>query len=293
MDANFLQKEERSGFLVTTERKALWQVELGLLGELERVCKKYNIQYYADGGTLLGAVRHHGFIPWDDDIDVQMHAEDYNKLCEVAEKEFTYPYFFQTYQSEKGFGPFHAKLRDCRTTGQTQYEKENCPSWHRGIFLDIFPLYYIPKKRMKYRWQCLCLNSLKVLIAGYELEERRKFHKSMLTTLDPRRLLWCICSVFTNHRRICDRYTRIAGWEKTKTEMVGVTSFAPGNCKLIWPARLFDEVIDLPFEDRSIQAPVAYDERLRIQYGDYMIEVRNGATHSDLTWDASKPYTEG
>ena len=86
-----MREEVRDEFLVTTERKKIWGVELQLLNELLRVCNKHNIKVYVFAGTLLGAVRHKGFIPWDDDADVCLLHDDYVKLCKVAPKEFKVP----------------------------------------------------------------------------------------------------------------------------------------------------------------------------------------------------------
>ena len=77
----FLEEEERDGYLVSAEMKKIWAVELDLLNEFMRVCKEHDIRWFADGGTILGAIRHNGMIPWDDDIDVCMYREDYEKLC--------------------------------------------------------------------------------------------------------------------------------------------------------------------------------------------------------------------
>ena len=91
----FLDEEVRNGYTVTSKAKRAWAVQIDLLIKLDEVCKKYGLRYFADSGTLLGAARDHGFIPWDDDIDVTMLRADYEKLKEVADKEFEYPYFYQ------------------------------------------------------------------------------------------------------------------------------------------------------------------------------------------------------
>ena len=92
----FFDEEIRDGYKVSREMKKIWAVELDLLNELNRVCNKHNIRCMAWAGTMLGAIRHKGFIPWDDDIDIMLFRDDYEKLCEIAPSEFTYPYFFQT-----------------------------------------------------------------------------------------------------------------------------------------------------------------------------------------------------
>ena len=85
---NYLEDEVRDGFYVPSMIKRTWAVELDVLAEVDRICRKHNIKYYAEWGTLLGAVRHGGFIPWDDDLDIAMQRNDYIRFCEVAPHEF-------------------------------------------------------------------------------------------------------------------------------------------------------------------------------------------------------------
>ena len=94
---NIERDEMRSGFLVTSHRKKLWNVQIGLIKEFERICKKHNLKWWACGGTLLGAARHKGFIPWDDDVDVAMLRPDYNKFLDIAADEIKYPYFLDNW----------------------------------------------------------------------------------------------------------------------------------------------------------------------------------------------------
>ena len=85
---DFLNEETRDGFLVTQSTKAIWAIELDLLNEFMHVCEENNLSYYAIGGTLLGAIRHRGFIPWDDDIDIAMKREEYEKLHDTFNSVF-------------------------------------------------------------------------------------------------------------------------------------------------------------------------------------------------------------
>ena len=93
---DFWKEEERCDYKVSKEMKQIWAVELDLLHMFDTVCKKHQLRYFASDGTLLGAIRHHGFIPWDDDIDIAMLREDYDKLCKIGPAEFKHPYFFQS-----------------------------------------------------------------------------------------------------------------------------------------------------------------------------------------------------
>ena len=117
IDKDFFKEEVRCNYTVSSKMKKVWAVELDMLKKIEEICDKYEITYYADSGTLIGVVRHNGFIPWDDDIDIVMKRDDYNKFLDVAEKELKYPYFLQTAYTDKGYCRAHAQLRNSSTTG--------------------------------------------------------------------------------------------------------------------------------------------------------------------------------
>lgn len=123
----------------------IWDVELDLLEKFKSICEKYELNYFASCGTLLGAARHKGFIPWDDDIDVFLLWSDYKKLMERASAECDYPYFFQSIYTERDAMPSACRLRRSDTTGFTRWEYENVgPEYDRGVLIDIFPLFYVP-----------------------------------------------------------------------------------------------------------------------------------------------------
>ena len=131
------EEEIRDGYLVTERVKKIWYTEINLLIAFDRMCKEHNLKYSVCYGTLLGAIRHKGFIPWDDDIDVFMMRDDYNKMLKIAPNYFKEPYFFQSAYTDVMVWGF-SKLRDSRTTA---IEFDNMKEqFNQGIFIDIFPL---------------------------------------------------------------------------------------------------------------------------------------------------------
>lgn len=134
---SFFREEVRSDFLVTTERKKIWAIELDLLQKFDVECRKYGLRYWLSAGSLLGAIRHGGFIPWDDDLDVEMPREDYEKFILMA-SEFADPYFLQIPGEDAEYFYSFAKLRNSRTSAVSK--KFAYSSMNQGIFLDIFPV---------------------------------------------------------------------------------------------------------------------------------------------------------
>ena len=85
-DEHFFEEEEREGFVVSSMMKKAWAAQLEVLAEVDKICRKYDIQYFADWGTLIGAIRHKGFIPWDDDMDIAMKREGYLKFLKHTDE---------------------------------------------------------------------------------------------------------------------------------------------------------------------------------------------------------------
>lgn len=147
----------RDGFLVSGRQKRIWNVELNLLAEFADICSRYGLRWQMDYGTLLGAVRHGGFIPWDDDVDVTMPRADYERLQGIMADLQEYQdcmgkYFFQTCYTDNTDNTF-AKLRDCRTTAICRDRKQEGRC--QGIWIDIFPLDAVPDgtARMDRIWE--------------------------------------------------------------------------------------------------------------------------------------------
>jgi len=119
-------------------------IMLEMLVEFDAICQKHNLQYWLDSGTLLGAVRHQGFIPWDDDIDLSMPVEDYNKFLEIGASELSKNIFFQTKETDPNFKFDYMKLRSNKASIVEFHEKDREIAYHQGVFVDIFPMLTLP-----------------------------------------------------------------------------------------------------------------------------------------------------
>lgn len=184
---SFLQEEEREGYLVSAKMKELWAVQLDLLCEFDRVCKKYNLKYILEHGTLLGAIRHKGYIPWDDDLDVSMLREDYDKLVEVGAKEFREPYFFQN-RDYNGYDTALARLRRSGTTFIMMANTKHNTSYNQGIFIDIFVFDKMPNnKHDVYR---IGRESYEAFLRMYALSHRPRLHDGNIFPLNLARYLY-------------------------------------------------------------------------------------------------------
>ena len=124
-------------------------VMLEMLKVFDGICQRHKLQYWLDAGTLLGAVRHRGFIPWDDDLDVCMPRQDYEQFLEIAQKELPMGMFFQTRKTDKKLRWKWIKLRDNFSTLVQRTENGKRIKYHQGIFIDIFPYDLVNKDFLK------------------------------------------------------------------------------------------------------------------------------------------------
>ena len=277
------------GFTVTEKRKKVWAVQLEMVREFISICEKYNLVYFASSGTLIGCIRHSGYIPWDDDIDLMMLRKDYEKFLEVAAKELPAHYFLQHYSTEKNYPNGHIQIRDNRTScfltnGYNDLKSgKNC-----GIFIDIFPMDFVPdnpEKRAKQAKKVLLLRRLamsKVYGGGRGV-------KSLIKKIAVRTYF-----IFHNLQKTIEKIDKLAVGKGEKTDTVALFTFCPGYEKNVWDASLFSNAVQHKFEDFTMAMPEDYDAVLRIEYGDYMQipEVKGISMHGSCFFDTDKPYSE-
>lgn len=248
-----------------TDRRTLQLDELTVLEELDRICKKHGLRYFLTAGTLLGAVRHKGFIPWDDDIDVAMPREDYDRLAKLCEREgeLAEGFFYQSEKTERLHTFFFAKIRKDGTE-VTEHLLEGVDI-HNGCYVDIFPLDKCPKipalAKLYFKTiQMLNCAIISKVSADFK-DEYKPFTRFVFkcVRLLPfgalralRRFVRWFYSVFSTGKLWCT----VAGSHGFPRE-----SYLPG-----W----FGGEVMLEFEGKEYPAPIGYKELLTNMYGDYM-----------------------
>lgn len=290
----FLKEEIRCGHTVTAQMKEIWAVELDLLVEFQRVCEKYNLKYYASGGTLLGAVRHKGFIPWDDDLDVEMFREDYNKLCEIGPKEFKKPYVFQNEYTESGSIRGASKLRNSQTTAMYRHEKRKCyAGYDKGIFIDIFPLDSIlddpikqeKKKKKADKW----CNAYLTCIDIYFHCQHNRNSRAAKTKEFLRPILYYPCK--WSKTWLHKKYEKACSFGNSP-ETKKVAIYCIFLQRTIHHQRDFQEPVLCDFEFMKIHIPNNAEKILTEGFGDWHQFVKGGSLHGNnsLIFDTNKPY---
>lgn len=289
---SFYQEEERCGYVVSAHMKKVWAVELDLLYQLQQVCEKYGIQYYASGGTILGAERHKGFIPWDDDIDIMMLRDQYDLLCTHAD-EFEDPYFFQICETDKGYFRGHAQLRNSNTTGVLVEEVKKDVPFNQGIFIDIFPLDNVIRNRKLWNKQMKRIDQYREqakklyrTTEGFDPENASKLRKAahLVAPLVSKVYSWQ--DAYEKFDEECRKYNDLP------TKYVGKISFQPYGIKMYDYRSEFEGTEYLDFEMLKVPVPAGYKVHLRRQYGDYSKFVIGTADHGKLILDPDIPYKE-
>lgn len=283
-----LSKETICGYEISAKMKRVWAMELNMVQRFVEVCEQYGLSYRIMGGTLLGAVRHKGFIPWDNDIDLAMPRKDFNKLLEVGPTAFEKPLFFQTPVSEKArFFCTYVKIRDERGTAASEIEYKkgiNC-----GMFIDVFCLDEIPDGKLARRWYARKLNEISKM-------QRFCFGKPLnggFVASVKHAMQWLVY-ILVYHSPDAARLFRIYHEYAEKyagkhCKQVAHLDFGYKK-KFVWNKDDWKGMVMLDFEDVKLAAPQGYKAILTTQYGDYMQLPDDKSTHDYFKFDPDIAY---
>lgn len=244
-------------------------IELAILNYFDDICKKNNLKYFLAYGTLLGAVRHHGFIPWDDDIDVFMPRKDYNKLVEILKNDSHEFFKLVSYEINKDFTSPLPKIIDSRTILIQNYsfiEKVDL-----GIYIDIFILDGLGTSytdAVQFYQE-----GYKNLIGWYRADSKifppdsNNFLKDIIKGL--RNAFYKFNGISYYLNKIAKHGNEISFYDSNFVAQMSITENIDISRK-IWKKELFDEIVLLPFEGCFYPAPKKYNDLLSVFYGDFM-----------------------
>ena len=241
--------------------------------EIEKVCERHNLRMCAGYGTVLGALRHQGFIPWDDDMDLLMPREDYDKLIQLYADEL--PQNYKIYAPNSKNGPIYrfAKVIDINTKFVSPGGKDDVTN---GVFIDIFPLEYIPQNRIVFKWRNIYTRFLLLTAACVEQREcKNSFYKRLMCSSLQGTLIYKIRDVIGcifGWRNTIDWYNRIDNYTFYKKSSIGVNIPTDGGLKKsLNPFRIdsYFPAKKIKFDDIEILVPRDAEDYLVHNYGNW------------------------
>ena len=291
-EIDFFRDEIRCGFYIPTAIKQAWWVQLNVLKEIDKVCKKHDIHYFANWGTLLGAVRHGGFVPWDDDLDIGMCREDYRRFREVADAELPAEYSIHDYERQEDHWLFLARVvNNKRICFDPDYlnAHHNFP-WLIGI--DIFIkdyLYDDPVKEKERDDEVMHIIAVadgiveeKIPLAVKEkwlAEFEEKYNVVIDRTLDKR-------SIGVELYRLAEKQISRLTAKDSHTMGQVFPLIIKGHKAL--PPDYYEKVFSIPFENGSIPVTAGYNAFLASDYGDYLKLYKKGGSHGYPFFEGQK-----
>ena len=285
-----MESEIICGYLVTAKQKRINAVYLDLLQEFDRLCRKAGLTYWVFFGALIGAVRHKGFIPWDDDVDILLPRQDFDRLRKMTSEQFgaKAPYFLQSPLTDPAYNETLLRFRRSDTTALMWHDREALRSrperatYNMGLNLSIFPLTNYsenPAIRKMQPWLASAVECVehRALCSDGEKPFRHKLARAIIDG--------------AGYGNVIKFKHWLYHGDPTGKKVQCFNGLYPEPC--MWNAEDFQETVMLPFEDIQIPAPAGYDRILSDTYGDYMQfppEEKRSPPH-DAYMDPDTPYT--
>ena len=294
ISSDFFKPEIREGFPIGELMKRNWAAQLQVLEDVRELCAKHDIKWFAYSGTLLGAVRHKGYIPWDDDVDICMVGEDFIKFLYYAKDEMDgryihlSPYDTGSWDQRTIFRIANNDVMDFSKSHMDQWQ--DCPL---AIGTDVFPFYYVPRDEKKAEYILELLTNVETLFYLNEYYLKHLKAGDMETAKAQEELIAASILglqedtgfTFTGERplanQLCMLFDQICRFTlEDEADYVTRYNVYMGNQKAVLPKELFYKQTMVPFEMLELPSVEDYDKFLRWQYGDeYMTPLRVGAAH--------------
>ena len=277
--------EIRDGWLVKSDMKKVWQRQLEIWQEVDRICRKHEINYWMDGGTLLGAARHGGFIPWDEDFDLMMFRPDYNRFYEVVEEELLRSGGVLEVE-RKIFSVI--KIAHSQTTLLAAENIDNKSP--KGLMIDIFPLDVAIDGTQESFFAFNAINELLGTAYNYPAIVRH-VQNGGKTVND-----WSVIETFRNLPDPREQYEFLKIFAEGVFDCSSAVNWIEGTIFNTWPHQKqkswYRETVYMPFETVELPAPIDFDKVLKSYYGDWRKPVIDGRSRLGFIHSADIPYRE-
>lgn len=282
-DEAYFEGEEREGFYVEPMMKRAWAAQLEVLKQIDDICVRNNIEYFADGGTLLGAIRHGGYIPWDDDIDIEMKRQDYERFLKIAEKELPQEYAILNAKHRSDWKATFSRVINSSEIPLSIERMEDFHGFPYAAGVDVFPVDYLPVDKAEEDTMLELFSAAYILAQEWdkgEMSEEKKMKNlcevemycNIKFTQDkpyPQQL-WSLAD------RIGAMYWDTDAYAKEAAIMYMLAKNQ--DCRI--PTSCYETSIRVPFENTTIPIPTGYEQILTVYYGeDYMTPKQFTADH--------------
>lgn len=282
-EESYFEGEERDGFYIKPMMKRAWAAQLEILQQIDDICRRNNIEYYASGGTLLGAIRHGGYIPWDDDLDIEMKRLDYERFLKIAEKELPQGYRIACPEKDSEWKSTFARVLN---TSEIPLQNERLQQfhgfpWQAGV--DIFPFDYLPVDKSEEDTLVNLFRAVAMLAYDWDNDEIAEEEK-----IENLRDIETLCNVnFTQDKpyrqqlwmladRIGSMYWDTDGIAKEVSKIFMLINRPDFRISV----SNYKDSKRVPFENTTIPIPGGYEQVLTALYGeDYMTPVRGLSDH--------------
>ena len=239
---------------------------LGIYKQIKRICDKNNSPFYAIGGTCIGAVRHQGFIPWDDDMDIAVPIECWDEFWNCMKRELPSNYEIYTCNKIKHYRYIFNKIHNAKTTFIEEAEV-GYPDAYKGIYVDVMPIAGMPAEQ---ELRAKFINKIQ-MYAKLNFVRRYPFREMKTPKSRFAWILLHLLSPFLSYHYFSDKWLEmLKRYPLKKARYTGYTWWDSITNKLCFPIEYFETTIELPFEDSTISCPVQSKDYLSSQFGNYM-----------------------